>query len=386
MLKPALVSALTASLILACAHPLEIVNEGDIVSASGTRDCSLPEFRARLENCRENLVTEAYQETYTAVPRRNWVFDRWEGCFSDPEVPTCSFSISEEVVKENYFKTMPPLRALFRRDGPQQYATRYVYWNLPGTPPTIARVDQDVWIAQAGASTFLPLFWNWSGAIAQAGSLAIAQGADRAEDAQVQFSISNGIDASGDNCRVIEGRSSGRTCTLAVTIDTTRFYRFRLLRVASDFDGHWWGAWLVAQDESGALVSHAIGRIKVTQRYSSIDPSSLLNYVQYAGDSVPRCREVPLSQTFFSPPAINYSGPGAGYAAFAEFDRSETTAYNTCSLVSGGDQPVGALTREFPMESGPEPGRGVTIYLGGDQSADRPEPPDDSFPERLPDG
>ena len=52
--------------VTACSHPLEIVGEGDIVSSTGTNDCSLEE-----QPC-DNYVTGDYKVTYMAVPRSGW--------------------------------------------------------------------------------------------------------------------------------------------------------------------------------------------------------------------------------------------------------------------------------------------------------------------------
>ena len=60
---------LTAIILLgACKQPLEIHGgEGDILSQSGMRDCSLEDYLAGLPNCVDNTVeNEAYEEVYTA--------------------------------------------------------------------------------------------------------------------------------------------------------------------------------------------------------------------------------------------------------------------------------------------------------------------------------
>lgn len=61
----------------ACRHPIEIWGEGDILSATGDRDCLLEDFQAGLANCVENDVTGDYEETYTGVPRAGYQFRRW---------------------------------------------------------------------------------------------------------------------------------------------------------------------------------------------------------------------------------------------------------------------------------------------------------------------
>ncbi len=51
-----------------CSHPLEIAGEGDILSASGERDCSLEEYNSGAPNCSENYINGAYDEIY----RKQW--------------------------------------------------------------------------------------------------------------------------------------------------------------------------------------------------------------------------------------------------------------------------------------------------------------------------
>lgn len=48
--RPLLIPSLIA-LATACSHPLEIEGEGDILSASGDRDCLLEDFQAAQANC-----------------------------------------------------------------------------------------------------------------------------------------------------------------------------------------------------------------------------------------------------------------------------------------------------------------------------------------------
>lgn len=92
----------------ACTHPLEIVGEGDILSATGENDCLLEQ-----QPCEAVAVTE-YVETYTAVPRSGFIFMGWEGCASTTN--ECSFDVTEEVVIDNWFTTAPSLVAKFAPD------------------------------------------------------------------------------------------------------------------------------------------------------------------------------------------------------------------------------------------------------------------------------
>ena len=60
--------------MLACSHPLVIVGDSDILSASGTRDCYLEDFGTGADSGSKNRDVEAYQEIYYAVPREGWDF------------------------------------------------------------------------------------------------------------------------------------------------------------------------------------------------------------------------------------------------------------------------------------------------------------------------
>ncbi len=107
-----LIAALMA-LATACSHPLEIVGEGDILSATGERDCRLEEHRAGLKNCSENLVKEEYNETYYAQPRPGWKFERWENYCKDTRVNFCRFDVPGSAVFAFWGGKADPLRAVF---------------------------------------------------------------------------------------------------------------------------------------------------------------------------------------------------------------------------------------------------------------------------------
>lgn len=92
-------------IITACSHPLEITGEGDIVSSSGAKNCSLEN-----QPC-SNLVVGNYNVSYTAVPRSGWEFLTWENCGT--QHPNCAIDIPASIVDQNWGKVMPPLRAVF---------------------------------------------------------------------------------------------------------------------------------------------------------------------------------------------------------------------------------------------------------------------------------
>ncbi len=111
------VFALLATLVLACAcsHPIEIVGEGDVLSASGSRNCLLEDYRSGQANCSENVVTGSYDETYYGMPRNGWYFHRWANYCLDAPLNECGFSVPAEAVEGAYGLTVDPLVAIFRK-------------------------------------------------------------------------------------------------------------------------------------------------------------------------------------------------------------------------------------------------------------------------------
>lgn len=109
-------SVLVVALLLlgACSHPIEITGEGDVISASGTRNCTLEGFQSASAPCRENLVAGAYQETYSAVPRAGWQFRRWASYCGGALNNQCAFNIPASLVQSFWGQAVDPLKAVFR--------------------------------------------------------------------------------------------------------------------------------------------------------------------------------------------------------------------------------------------------------------------------------
>lgn len=101
-------------LLQGCSHPIDIVGEGDVLSASGNRDCLLEEHAAGLDNCSKNHVVDDYQETYFAVPRAGWQFHRWANYCVDNTSGECGFNVPAETVHQFWGMTAPPVTAIFR--------------------------------------------------------------------------------------------------------------------------------------------------------------------------------------------------------------------------------------------------------------------------------
>ncbi len=88
-------------------HPLEIVGQGDIVSASGDRDCSLSDFELGSGLCTLNASSGVYEETYLGVPHDGWRFHGWAAC-DEASGDSCSFAVPANA------GDLPPLVAIFR--------------------------------------------------------------------------------------------------------------------------------------------------------------------------------------------------------------------------------------------------------------------------------
>lgn len=126
-MKNIMVFAALSLLALGCSHPIEIVGEGDVLSASGDRDCLLEEFHAGLDKCSKNYVLGDYVETYTAVPRPGWEFEGWGNYCVDAGSAECGFAVGKKTVEGLWGAVMPPLKAKFTRSGcsPATTSDRY---------------------------------------------------------------------------------------------------------------------------------------------------------------------------------------------------------------------------------------------------------------------
>ena len=108
--------AFVISLVYACSHPIEISGKGDVYSASGNRNCHLEDFDSGKDNCAKNLVIGDYQETYYAVARPGWKFEKWMNYCTQDATDECSFKLKARVVQQYWGAVAPPLVAVFTRD------------------------------------------------------------------------------------------------------------------------------------------------------------------------------------------------------------------------------------------------------------------------------
>lgn len=94
---------------IGCSHPVDIEGNGDVLSASGERDCLLEDAPCT------HLVVGNYQESYQALPREGYHFSHWRGCRT--LTGACAFDIDAQLVRQWWGATAPPLAAVFSPNG-----------------------------------------------------------------------------------------------------------------------------------------------------------------------------------------------------------------------------------------------------------------------------
>lgn len=96
----------------ACTHPIEVTGQGSISDSRSNFECS------HLDTPCEVTVGGPYVADYRAIPYRGWQFDNWQSCLTFNAPNRCVYNINAQTVRDNWFKTMPPLVANFsERDG-----------------------------------------------------------------------------------------------------------------------------------------------------------------------------------------------------------------------------------------------------------------------------
>jgi len=239
--------------------------------------------------------------------------------------------------------------------GQQQWSSQYVNWTSDGRVTSVYNIDQVVWVAKPNVTSFWPMQWSWSGTSGTGGYMGLQEGAT-SQDGTVRFSVWNATRAKGSNCKPFGGEGIGETCTLNLKISPKKWYRLRLWRVS----GNWWGGWLIDATSTGALRQRLIGKI-LAPTAAGPDPSQVYNFVEYWGNSVPECRDVPLSKVAFAAPQLNYQGTGTGlYSGHYTYAGSTKATGNLCST---GTESTGAFITAEPRDFGFA--QGVVMYLGG---------------------
>lgn len=258
-----------------------------------------------------------------------------------------------------------------------QWASQYVSWDFNQNVEDVYNVDQEVWLPAPNRDSFWPMQWDWEGT-QSGGYLGLQQAGGTG---QVRFSVWDATEAQGETCIPFGGEGIGYTCTLPITIDPAKLYRYRLWRLGDDTNP-WWGAWLIEQDASGKLTEHYIGKIKApTTGPSRVDQNSIVNFVEYWGQFENPCEDVPLSIIGFTPPSVNYNGLCTGtYQATSVFGASTKAEGNICKT---GKEKDGAIITVKKYNFGFV--NGVLVFMGGSKGEQVLNPKTHPAPSNLPD-
>ncbi len=98
---------LFSALHYGCTHPIEVSGKGVVSDNRSDFSCD------HLDTPCKVTVGGAYEAYYVAHPHRGWKFDGWQSCLAPREPNRCEYNINAQTVRDNWFKTMPPLIANF---------------------------------------------------------------------------------------------------------------------------------------------------------------------------------------------------------------------------------------------------------------------------------
>lgn len=109
-------------LLVGCTGEIKIEGQGDVLSESGAANCYLEN-----QKC-ETVVSTAFKETFTAIPRAGWSFSGWKYC-QESEGNVCRMDIDAETNQLAWGRDLPPLTAVFEELRPlgDQYITANVF-------------------------------------------------------------------------------------------------------------------------------------------------------------------------------------------------------------------------------------------------------------------
>lgn len=259
----------------------------------------------------------------------------------------------------------------------QQYANAYAFWDFGNNTDDIYNIDQQIWIAQTAPGSYWALVWSFVDATT-GGYMGLQ--IDEDGTTRAIFSLWDATAARSGQCAPFGGEGIGYNCKLPFTIQTDRFYRLRVWNVASDNGGHWWGGWVIEQDQTtGKLMEHLIGEIQVP--YNLIKGgTTIMNFSEFLGDAVAQCSNVPMSICGFTPPAANYNGAGTGsYRHYSKFNGGSNPSANPCQT---GNESSGALLTVANYDYGFA--EGALVFLGGTKANQVLTPPDRKSPPDMP--
>jgi len=195
----------------------------------------------------------------------------------------------------------------------QQNSNGYTYWAFDSSANNIINIEQEVWIPKIQVGTQWVMLWDWSQDPSSGGYLGFNN--DENGKSQILFSIwkaTEAIAGVGFTCVDFDGEGVGKSCRKEFTIKNNRFYRFSLTQSKVDTvkKGVWWRASIFEEswddiNHKPIIIEHNIGAIMAPEDMTYIKYDSVGNFIEYYGDAVSKCVEVPASMMYASAPYAN---------------------------------------------------------------------------------
>ncbi|GAA4797710.1 DUF3472 domain-containing protein [Lysobacter hankyongensis] len=262
------------------------------------------------------------------------------------------------------------------RAGQQQWSNAYVNWTTGSSPAAISTIDQEMWILAPANGTQWVMQFSWTEDPAHGGYLGFNR--DAQGNSQMIYSLWDATAARagpGAKCTVFGGEGSGMSCRQPYSLRADRWYRLHLEKTTGDAGATWWAATISEETASGAAAPVYLGKLAMDPRLTSIAGNSIANFIEYFGDAVPQCGQVPVSAFYVSQPQLNWMPAASQYEytanlkAFTPTDYCKRPTDPQGASALGGD--LGASSDDWwSLYPFPPTGSGVMVFLGGNVIAD----------------
>jgi len=247
----------------------------------------------------------------------------------------------------------------------QQYSNAYAYWLFGENSDDVENIDQKIQVVKPAPATQWVIMWNWVADPAHGGYLGFNTN-DQGKG-QALFSLWNADRANGANCQKFGGEGEGLSCRMPFDVNPETVYQLRLVRTKVEAQGVWWSAWIIENADADSPTEHFLGEIRVQPQMNLIRGNSIMNFSEYFGLVVEKCRMVPLSILALAPPAANKEKGSENYAYNSTRNGGSNPQDNPCRT---GDEAAGNLFRVDNYEFF---GAGAIVFAGA--SPDEYNPP-----------
>jgi hypothetical protein len=184
----------------------------------------------------------------------------------------------------------------------QQNANLYVNWSVT-TAQTYTSLSQEIQVTQKAPGTFWANSW-WFSNLNYGGYIGLQTSYDGTGSEVAIFSIWNAT-STHPNCRPFDGEGTGASCKLPFSFATTKRYRLQVTKGSVTSAGQAWNGYVVDLSTNSQKL---IGTIYTATNASAFNLPQ--NFVEYYGEAVPTCGNVPVSSANWYQPSVK---PVSGY-------------------------------------------------------------------------